>query len=264
MKIVQKIEADFRAAGIEFGKLSPPSSQAGSILTMDSGIAVDDLNWVWNKRSLSPDDITEIRRLKKHFQRLSIPFWWWVYPGGQSPATQEILQEQGFRFLKAVPCLAMRLNKRNVALSDCNSLHSITVKVVAGKDDLVLWEKLSFRGFAMPLETEKEYSAFINSWNVPANEHLRLFNAYADGKPTASGLLLFHEKTAGIYFLSVLPECRKRGIGLALTVALLQYAHRVDYKLCVLQSSEEGFKVYQRAGFRHLCSADIYVPAAQP
>ncbi|HOW57357.1 MAG TPA: GNAT family N-acetyltransferase [Smithellaceae bacterium] len=263
MKIVQKIEADFRAAAIEFGRLSSLSSQSGAILTMTSGIAVDDLNWIWNKKSLTPDHNNEITKLKNHFRGLSLPFWWWVYPGGQSATTKKILQEQEFRFLKEVPCLAARLNASPGALSDQDKLEAVTINAVACREDLLLWELLSFRGFAMPRETEKQYSTFVNSWNVPANQHLRLFNAYAHGKPAASGLLLFHGKTAGIYFLSVLPECRGRGIGLALTAALLQYARKKDYQLCVLQSSEEGFSVYQRAGFRHYCSADIYVPADQ-
>ena len=63
---------------------------------------------------------------------------------------------------------------------------------------------------------------------------------------------------AGIYDVATLPETRGRGLGSALTLAPLLDARQAGYRIGVLQSSEMGFGVYKKMGFRHLCQIENF------
>ena len=56
-----------------------------------------------------------------------------------------------------------------------------------------------------------------------------------------------------------LPEARRQGIGAALTLAACRDACALGYRVGVLGSSEMGFGVYQKIGFREYCKLSAYV-----
>lgn len=73
-----------------------------------------------------------------------------------------------------------------------------------------------------------------------------------DGKAVCTGLLLLHAHTAGIYWIMTLPEYRRKGLGTAMMLALIERAKRQGYHLATLQASEEGAGLYERLGFQKL------------
>jgi len=87
---------------------------------------------------------------------------------------------------------------------------------------------------------------------------IRNFLGYWNGKPVATSSLFIGGGVAGIYNVSTLLEARGRGIGAALTLRPLQDAHEMGYHIGVLQSSEMGFSVYQKLGFRHLGQIEYF------
>jgi ribosomal protein S18 acetylase RimI-like enzyme len=129
---------------------------------------------------------------------------------------------------------------------------------VKSKPDLHLWGEISFAGFEMDRYTQKQYNNFIASFDISNKSPQKLFIARFGGVLVASALLFFYQNTAGIYFVSTLPAYRRKGIGLALTLATMHYAEQSGSKYCILQSSESGSNVYKQAGFREYCRADIY------
>jgi ribosomal protein S18 acetylase RimI-like enzyme len=61
-----------------------------------------------------------------------------------------------------------------------------------------------------------------------------------------------------MYCVATLPEARGKGIGAAVTLKPLQEARAAGYRVGVLQSSELGFNVYKKLGFRHLCQIENF------
>jgi GNAT superfamily N-acetyltransferase len=79
------------------------------------------------------------------------------------------------------------------------------------------------------------------------------------GEPVSASRLSLAGGTAGIYAVATLPHVRGRGIGRALTLAPLQAARGLGYRIATLQSTEAGYPVYRRIGFREVFRYDIHV-----
>jgi ribosomal protein S18 acetylase RimI-like enzyme len=255
MTLIKALQENFFATGRYWGNLNSSFTGTQAIYAMSTGILSADLNWVWNEKPLTIENASEISQIKNYYEQLALPFWWWVYPSGQSLLTKAMLEGAGFHFLTAIPCLAADLSGLTV---DTGSPSAITISLVENNKDLACWEEISFAGFAMDVTAQKQYHNFVVSFNICSASPLKLSLAYFDGKPVATALLFFYKDTAGIYFVSTLPAYRRRGIGLSLTQATMQYAQRTAAKYIILQSSDAGLKVYKQAGFKEYCRADVY------
>ena len=255
MNIIESIEENFSATGRYWGSFNSSFTKTKVISAMSTGIPTADLNWVWNTKPLTMESAGKIASIKNNYQQLDLPFWWWVCPCGQSPLTKTMLEGAGLHFLTAIPCLAADLSTPDVATG---SSSAITVSLVQNNKDLSRWEEVSFTGFDIGTPAQTQYHNFVASFDISAASPQRLFLAYFDEKPVATALLFLYRDTAGIYFVSTLPAYRRRGIGLALTKATIQYARRAGYKYSILQSSAAGWRVYKQAGFKEHCRADVY------
>jgi ribosomal protein S18 acetylase RimI-like enzyme len=256
MSLVQAIEDNFFAIGRYWGNLNASLLNADYIYSMSTGISSSDLNWAWNEKPLTTQKAKDISRVRTHYEKLALPFWWWVYPSGQSRGLEILFGQEDIHLFSRIPCLGIDLSIKSNILSP--PARDLKISPVKNNTDLVLWGKLSFAGFEMPAETENQYLRFVRSFDVSASAPQKLFYISFEGKPSASFLLFFHNKVAGIYFVSTLPGKRRSGIGLALTMLAINYARDAGCKYCILQSSESGIHIYIRAGFQEYCLADIY------
>ena len=83
-----------------------------------------------------------------------------------------------------------------------------------------------------------------------------------DGRPVATSRVSLGGGVAGLYAILTLPSHRGRGIGRAMTLAALRAAAGIGYRIGVLQSSDLGYGVYLKLGFRDVFTYDIYVHPA--
>jgi GNAT superfamily N-acetyltransferase len=80
-----------------------------------------------------------------------------------------------------------------------------------------------------------------------------------DGTAVASSRVSVGAGVAGLYAISTLASFRGRGYGRALTIAALRAARSIGHRIGVLQSSDLGYGVYRRLGFRELFTYDVWV-----
>ena len=80
-----------------------------------------------------------------------------------------------------------------------------------------------------------------------------------DGTAVASSRVSIGAGVAGLYAISTLAGHRGKGYGRALTIAALRAAASIGHRIGVLQSSDLGYGVYRRLGFRELFTYDVWV-----
>ena len=255
MDLIRHIEENFFAVCRYWGSLNSSLIHDGSIGAMNTGVAISDINWVWNEKPLTNDDTKSIADIKEIYKKLNLRFWWWIYPRGQSPETESQLQNAGLRLIEKVPCMAADLID---LVSDKQIADNVTISPVKDKNDLLIWEDISFHGFEMPRRVREQYGTFVSSFDIGAQSPQKLFLAYFDGKPVATSLLFTYKNSAGIYYVSTLPAYRNKGFGLMITRAAMQAAKKACFKNVILQATSLGAQVYIRAGFKECCRADVY------
>ncbi|WP_037858938.1 GNAT family N-acetyltransferase [Streptomyces sp. NRRL S-340] len=79
---------------------------------------------------------------------------------------------------------------------------------------------------------------------------VRAYLAEADGVPAAAGLAILTQGHAGLANIGTLPGYRRRGLGRAVTEALLRDARESGAHTAYLHSGEESEPFFQQAGFR--------------
>ena len=226
-----------------------------SIVATSTDVPVSDMNWVYNGSPLNVHATDAVAKIKNYYERLNLRFWWWVYPVAQSPETDRILKDAGFRLYAKATCMAANLHD---SPSDSNEAGNIKIISVKSKQDLLVWKDISFAGFEIPDRAGKQYERFVLSFDLSAKAPQKFFVACCDDKPVASSMLFVHENTAGIYYLSTLPSYRNKGCGLKITQAAMKEAKDAGFKDVILQATPMGLPVYKKAGFREYCQAHIY------
>jgi GNAT superfamily N-acetyltransferase len=78
---------------------------------------------------------------------------------------------------------------------------------------------------------------------------LRFYVAKMGAQAVGGFGLFFGKRAAGIYDLNVVSPMQRQGIGTALTLAALQEARQLQYRLAVLGPTPESIKMYERLGF---------------
>ncbi|WP_263974216.1 GNAT family N-acetyltransferase [Streptomyces albicerus] len=71
-----------------------------------------------------------------------------------------------------------------------------------------------------------------------------------DGEPAAAGLAILTERHVGLANIGTLPENRRRGLGRAITEAILRDARTAGARTAYLHSSDEAVPLFEQVGFR--------------
>lgn len=84
----------------------------------------------------------------------------------------------------------------------------------------------------------------------------------ADGRPVASAMVLCSHGVAGVYWVSSVPEARRRGFGEIATRAVGNAGFERGMQVAALQASVMGFPVYLRMGYETVTTTRWYLARA--
>lgn len=82
-----------------------------------------------------------------------------------------------------------------------------------------------------------------------AGEGVRVYAGLVDGRAVSTGMAIALQDTVGVFNVATVPEFRGRGYGGAVTARLVADGFAAGASLACLQSSAEGYPMYERLGF---------------
>ena len=178
------------------------------------------------------------------FKARKVPFMWWIGSAAQSADWGKQLESHGLVYGENFSGMAADLPALN---EDLASPSGLTIEPVSDKETLEQWVNAAFIGFGLPGKSDKGcFDLFAGlGFDMP----LRNYVGFMDGKPVATSQLFLAAGVAGIYWVTTVPEVRRQGIGMALTLAPLREARSMGYRISILHPSDMARGLYRRLGF---------------
>lgn len=211
-------------------------------------------NGVLSSRPPEENDETFIAETIQYFRSQNVgAFTWWMEPHLAAAAWKSALSKYGFGFSDDTPGMAANLQALTESVSTVDGLE---VRAVRDEESLRAWAHVFTLGYGLPPEwASSVYDLWLRlGLGFPMQNYLGILN----GEPVATSCLFLGGGGAGIYSVATLPNARGKGVGAALTLKPLHDARDMGYRIGVLQSSEMGYRVYERLGFRHLCQIENF------
>lgn len=230
------------------------NSQNGKFTRWYTPLAHPWFNGALSSSPFEDKDDTSIHETIQYFRSKNVrTFTWWMEPPLRVSDWEPALSKYGFGYSADTPGMAVDLQALNESIGTVDRLE---VRVVADEESLRTWAHIFTVGYGLPSDWE---DSVLDLWTKMGLDFpMRNYLGYWNGKPVSTSTLFLGGGNAGIYCVATLPEARGKGIGAALTLKPLQEAREMGFRIGTLQSSEMGFNVYQRLGFRHLCQIEYF------
>jgi len=200
-----------------------------------------------------------IKKIKENitfFGKRQVPFLWMIGPSSRPKNMGDLLIKNGL-IVEKQP--GMAYNLKNLSI-ERKLLKKIEIIKVENVETFKIWNDVVLTGFALPKDLltdffQKAFSFMLLNDTPFASAYL----AYYDGHPVASSLVIYKAGVAGIYNVTTLEKARGKGIGTAITLVPLIEAKELGYETAILHSSEMGYNVYKKMGFKEYCTIEMYM-----
>jgi len=181
---------------------------------------------------------------------------WHVGPSMRPADPGERLLAHGFAHAGDEPGMAVALSQLR---EDVPAPEGLAIERVRGEDGLALWARtLAATGFGEGDVEADWVTAMYARIGLGDDVPWRHYVGRLDGRPVATATLYLGAGVAGVYFISTMPDARRRGIGATLTLAGLREARALGMRVGVLGASALGHPLYRRLGFEEYCRIALY------
>jgi ribosomal protein S18 acetylase RimI-like enzyme len=237
------------------------------LLDADSGVAwgeEPDIAWVMTPIPLGGlNRITRIRldadradarirEMQDRFQTAGVAPTWWIDAHSTPADIGERLDRMGLVY-ETVP--AMRIESRLVP--ELRSPPGVTLSWAEDSASVRAAAYLIAAGFGMP-EGLGDPLADLMTRLVRPGGPIRTVVAQLDEMPVAAAQGILVAGAVALFNVTTLAAARGRGIGAAVTLAILRDAIERGARFGVLESSDMGLSVYRRIGFRDVGFFRVY------
>jgi GNAT superfamily N-acetyltransferase len=206
-------------------------------------------NGIFSRKPPAGDATDRIQEMLDYFKsKGSRAITWWLAPELEADEWSRQLERNGFGYTTDPPGMAADLGKLNVYLPAPDGLE---IRRVGDAAAMKTWSEVFTTGYGLPQDWE------------PINRNMMLaigmawpcycYTAFVNGEPAAVSAVFYGAGVAGIYCVGTLPHWRGKGLGAAVSLAPLLDARQEGYQVGILQSSDMGYRVYERIGFREVC-----------
>jgi ribosomal protein S18 acetylase RimI-like enzyme len=189
------------------------------------------------------------------FRRRRLPMMWWVGPHSEPADLGPRLEAHGLIHAGGDVGMAMPL----AALpGEAPRPEGFAIQAVEGREGLARWVETMAAGYGLRRTTRAAVRRLWLSGGLADGAH-RHYLGLLEGRPVATAQSFVGAGVVGVYWVSTLPEARRRGIGTAMTHRALEEARGMGLDIGVLHATPMGVSLYERLGFRECCRIDHYV-----
>lgn len=212
----------------------------------------------------------------EYFVSNHLPFFWANYPPGETPGLEEHLRAKGVLAatysLQTMGCSLSELPANtpppDVEISVVRGPESLHPQPggpeslhpqPGGPEDQAAWLDILMEGFQEPEQTRPDFGEYMRRTSAEPQLLFQNFLARWQGAPAATASLLRAHRAAGLYHVTTLPAFRRRGLGKAITLSVMQTARQMGYDRMVLLATPDGYPLYQGLGYTDVASLDLFV-----
>lgn len=213
----------------------------GAGLAGVTGVAVASLNGVWVQTNDA--DLEDISDLLDEVAATGLPHCLQLRPGAVGRLS-ELAAKRGMTFSEDIPLMALESAGQ---LDAAQAVSGLVIRELS-PDEAPLHARVAAAGFEVPSEVLLR----LMTSEVLAAPGVRCYVGEAGGQPVTTGLGVTLGSSVGIFNIATPPEHRRRGYGAAVTARAVADGFAAGARWSALQSSTDGFTVYERLGFRTL------------
>lgn len=195
-----------------------------------------------------------VNESERHFCPRNVQYTVWTFKHDGNETTMDKL---GYGRLTTVPGMVRE------GAAEERSVKGLSIELVQNRKMLKEFAQVGFEVFEFLDSDRALYMKGINDAPDRVMNDADIFIGYLQGDPVATGISFTKGRSVGVYFVGTVENARNRGIGTAMTARCINSGIDRGADVSLLQSSEEGFKVYERLGFKRCCDIEIYSKKAQ-
>ena len=198
---------------------------------------------------------SRLREISKYFRERTLRWSFWLCEDlldrEARHAARHTFADFGMRSISHPPGMLA-----SALLPPKRVLPEIEMRPVADKETRSAFAEITSVCFEIPYLVARAVYSREDAWN----HGYRGFVAYADGKPVSIVALVAAAGAIGVYSLGTIPAFRRKGFGESLLrVAGAEMSRLTGLKKFVLQSTEAGYEIYKRMGFRDVTRFSVYL-----
>ncbi len=192
----------------------------------------------------------EIKNIGNLYEEVGSPLYWEVWTNSPINLVKRLIEHD---FQLAGDYAAMGIKLDEIQEEKYNDLE---VKRVENKEQAVLLADLFKEIYQLSDTAREDYlkTVLTNGFD----QDLINYIGYANGNPVCISSVFYHAGVAGIYNVGTQKAHCRKGYGRKITTKPLIDAKKKGYQYAILQSSDQGEKVYKRMGFEELCRVKSY------
>ena len=256
-QIVDALERNWRASVGAFG-LAPSTTvhDGDELFWFVTGVQDGALNSIMyaNLASHRVDAaVAERARLREVYD---VPMNWLVGPTSRPHDLGERLLVRGLRYLADLTPMTISLD--TLPESGPRPVPGLTIERVDDLTTLETWIDAERRGFELDGALADGFAALRRGMGVRHDLPLYHLLGRLDGTAVGTSSFLLAGGIIGIHDVSTVPEARRRGVGMAMTLAALRAGQALGYEIAFLNPSPMGKPLYRRIGFEERCVCRVY------
>ena len=208
------------------------------------------------RATVAHEDVPElVDEAREWYRRRRLPWSWYAGPASGPGQIVPELERRGFAKVTEPPGMAADLSH----LDALDPGIPLVVERVSDRGGVDAWFSVFSPAFELSRAAASAFRDLILAGGLDDSAPMRNYIGYVGSEPVATGSLVPAAGVGGIYNIATRANRRGRGIGRAMTWALMREAAGLGYGVAILWSTAAGLPVYRRLGFEERVRVPTYL-----